>query len=187
MDDFLKVRQTRIWYIFFDDCTTEFPLTWGRRTFYLIDNYIFITNFAAFQASFLVLCAVSKHFWCLVVFLNFICWWYECKSWKPCLVRYFFLAYSFESMRELSLRTDWLMSQGSLKQLVTSWECSCLWDLLWLDQCLKSLSSCSACIYSIGSLPFHISNSSSNFRTASLFALWLSWHFWQVYSFLSIS
>ena len=31
-------------------------------------------------------------------------------------------AYSFESMRELSLRTGWLMSQGSLKQLVPLFE-----------------------------------------------------------------
>ena len=65
----------------------------------------------------------------------------------------FFLAYMALSMRELSLRTGWLMSQDSLKQLVPLFENAVVFgNLLRLDQCSKSLSSCS-----VGSPSFPLS------------------------------
>ena len=48
---------------------------------------------------------------------------------KPCLMRCFFLVDVALRVRELSLRTDWLMSQGSLKQLVPLFENAAIfWD-----------------------------------------------------------
>ena len=57
-------------------------------------NCVFITNFAVFQASFLVLGSAFNWCFCLVLyFLNFICWWHECKSWKKTLFDEMFLSY----------------------------------------------------------------------------------------------
>ena len=89
----------------------------------------------------------------------------------------FFFVHVVLSVKELSLRTDWLMSQGSLRPLVPLlWMQLLSWFLLRPDQYSKK-SFIMFCLDFVlfGSPPFHFSNSSSNFRTVSLFCfLWLS-------------
>ena len=87
-------------------------------------------------------------------------------------MRCFFLVHMALRVSELSLRTGWLISQGSLKLFVPLFENAVAFgNLLRLDQCFKKVfSSCSAWIFVLLThLPFHFSNSSSNFRVVSLF------------------
>ena len=96
---------------------------------------------------------------------------------KNCFVRCFFLVYM--ALRVENCLSELVDVSGQFKTTCATPENAVVafGILLRLDQCLKSLSSCSAWIYSIDSPTFHILfNSSSNFRTVSLFVLSLTFY-----------
>ena len=145
--------------------------------------------------SSLILLLSKHHFWCLVVFLflvyllNFICWWHEYKSWKTLFDEMFFLVYGFEYEWKLSLRTDWLMSQGSLRPLCHSCECSCCLGFYWGQiSTPKSLSSCS--VWTLFYLAHLLFTFQTVLQTLELFLFFafsdFLWHLWQVYSLFSV-